>query len=434
MPVDTTRSLRLSVLDGLLYAVMVGVAESYLGAFAVDLGLGDTALAMLATVPLLVGALSQLATPLWVRLLGSRQRGVVAGAALQVVSLLWMMGIALSGDDHFANLLGAKALFWFGGGVITPAWNAWMGTLTADVHRERYFARRSALLHLALLGAFMLGGVLLEGGADRYPLLFGLAALARTGSAVVLARKSDPGAVAPGGAPARVWPRMRRALAAGHFRTAIFIALLMFGAQISVPFFTPYMFRTLGLSKLGFAALISASILAKSLAFPVWREVAERRGMRQALIVSTGLVCLLPAFWTLTRGFPELVGLQIVSGVAWGGFEYLTLQLLLRDAPGDADVEFFALANSLSGLLQLAGSAVGGLILARGDVPYETVFLASSAMRGVALGVLVLGGLRLPFRGPMRALVTRVLSVRPGAGVVLRLVPPSEPRETDDEA
>src|SRR5690606_31190296 len=77
------RTLAWSVLDGVLHAVMLGVSESYLGAFAVELGHREAALALLATLPPLCGALCQLAAPWLVGLLGNRKRLVVLGAALQ---------------------------------------------------------------------------------------------------------------------------------------------------------------------------------------------------------------------------------------------------------------------------------------------------------------------------------------------------------------
>ena len=43
------RALRISIVDGILFALMLGASESYFGACAVSLGHGDTALALLAT-------------------------------------------------------------------------------------------------------------------------------------------------------------------------------------------------------------------------------------------------------------------------------------------------------------------------------------------------------------------------------------------------
>ena len=71
-PRQAALALKVSMLEGCLHAVMVGVTESYLGAFAVELGHGPRALALLATLPLLAGAGSQLLSPWFCAGLGGR--------------------------------------------------------------------------------------------------------------------------------------------------------------------------------------------------------------------------------------------------------------------------------------------------------------------------------------------------------------------------
>lgn len=406
---------------------MVGAAESYLGAFAVDLGHGDSALALLATFPLLLFATVQLAAAPIVQRFGSRRWATVSGAAIQGLSLFWLMGIALTGDRSFLHLLSAKTLFWSAGGIITPIWNAWIGALTRGVDREHFFAIRSLSVHIVLLVAFLLAGILLEQQGNAYPLLFAAAGLSRLGSAAALARKVD---VPPTpGMDGRPLLQLRKALQLGQFGTALFIGLLMFGAHVSVPFFTPYMLRTLGLSKLQFAFLTAISILGKTLSFPLWRMLAKRRGMGPVLIPSTVLVAAMPWAWTLTSEVTPLAGLQLISGMAWAGFEYATLQLLLREAPAEADVEFFALASSLTGAMQLCGSLIGSALLRQPEIDYHTVFTLSSLLRALALALLLSGLWRVPLQGPVRTVFTRILSVRPGAGVILRLIRLDPPRK-----
>ncbi|MET0413608.1 MAG: MFS transporter, partial [Polyangiaceae bacterium] len=93
------------MVDGTLHAVMVGVTESYLGAFAVELGHGPEELALLATVPLLVGAGAQLASPLLCAALGGRKRLAVLGATVQALSIAGLAAIAWHGNTSLWALL-----------------------------------------------------------------------------------------------------------------------------------------------------------------------------------------------------------------------------------------------------------------------------------------------------------------------------------------
>src|SRR5690606_29614032 len=146
------------------HAVMLGVSESYLGAFAVELGHREAALALLATLPPLCGALCQLAAPWLVGLLGNRKRLVVLGAALQGFAHIGFMAIARAEDRSLSLLLLAKIAFWTSGMVIAPPWNAWMGTLTEGVSRARYFLWRTVACHVALLVSFLWAGYFLQAG------------------------------------------------------------------------------------------------------------------------------------------------------------------------------------------------------------------------------------------------------------------------------
>ena len=81
-------ALKVSIVEGMLHATMVGVAESYLGALAVELGHRDGALALLATIPLLLGSSGQLLASPMLSWLGSRKRLVVLGAGVQALTHL----------------------------------------------------------------------------------------------------------------------------------------------------------------------------------------------------------------------------------------------------------------------------------------------------------------------------------------------------------
>ncbi len=238
---------------------MIGVSESYFGAFAVDLGYDDGAIALLTTIPILVGMASQLASSWLVRRAGGRRRLSVAGAVIQASSQVALLTIAWTQDRGFWLFLAAKTVFWISGSAIAPAWNSWMATLTEGVDRERYFARRSALAHAALLIAFIAAGVWLDLGEDAgckmtiYALLFALAFAARSLSAFSIWRMQEPLPLGAAGASAP--SRIRESIRLGRWRIALFIGVFMFGVHIATPFFTPYMLRDLKMSMLQFALL-----------------------------------------------------------------------------------------------------------------------------------------------------------------------------------
>lgn len=438
------RSLKLSLSDGVFHAVMVGVSESYFGALAVELGHRDTALALLVTVPLLAGALGQPFAGILASLLGSQKRLVVAGAILQALTHLSFFAITALEIRALEPLLLTKCLFWVSGLVTAPAWSAWMATLTRDVDRERFFAERSALTHFVLVSAFTGAGLYLArasaGGAALPALaqlhLVGLAARALSALSLSLKLRETASTKTP-----RVGTRRRLVTAAqrSRWQIAAVVAALMFGTQIAAPFFTPYMLRVLELDYVAFAALLAVAILAKAVVFAFCHRAASRFGLKVVLAVGGAGVAVAPTLWFVFDSLPGLVFIQALSGASWAGVEFASFQLLLASAPQRLRLEFLSLAYGLSGLLQLAGSLTGSWLLTELHLDYLQVFAISGCVRALPILLLARAITQSMTVRPLPQLFMRIVSVRPGEGVVRRPIvevlpepraaPPAEERQ-----
>lgn len=388
-PVARRRALAVSVVDGLMHAVMLGVTENFLGALAVGLGHSATNQALLATLPVLLGALSQLLAPFLTRSLGSRKRFVVTGAALQAISHLGFIAIARQESTALLPLMLAKTTYLCGGAMIAPAWSSWMAALTHGPSRERYFARRSGAIYIVLLAAFVGGGQLLQSSdnhrvlLDHYALLFWVGLCARSVSSLLLGAQLDP--VRTQSTQSQTFTGIQRALSTGNFRIALYMTMLMFGANIASPFFVPYWLRELDLDYRTFALLIGTATLAKALAFPTFHHLSARFGMVRLLYTAGLVVALLPATWAFARTMPSYIVIQIASGAAWGAIEYASFQLLLEDADDSCRLEFLSIAGAISGLGQVAGSLLGSALIDRLRLAYTDVFWISSVVRCVPL-------------------------------------------------
>jgi MFS family permease len=384
------RALSISIVDGVLFALMLGASESYFGACAVALGHGDTALAILATLPLFVGALAQAFTGPLVLLLGSRRRLVAAGALVQALSHLGLIAISAFSLHSFWPLLGLVLVYYVSGMVIVPAWGAWMGALTESKDRERYFSIRSSCVALSTLGAFLWAGYHLRDGAaahnvsHAYAWLFGVGFVARLGSAIMLFRQPDPFPVRRDSL-VRVMARTRSAVRSEGFRLPVMLGLFMLGAQVSIPFYTPYMLKTMGLGYDGFALLCAVQLVTKTLIFPFTHRIAARFGLERMLLGSMAMAAVIAFMWGADSHLPGLVLAQLISGATWASYEFASFQLLLRHARRSQRMEFLAMSASLGGLMQLAGALLGSYLLAKFGLHYREVFLVSALGRAVPL-------------------------------------------------
>jgi MFS family permease len=186
----TRRNLRNCTIDGVIYSVMFGVGETYLAAFAISLGLGDVVAGLIASVPVAVGAILQLAVPAGVRWLGSQRRWVVLCAIVQATSFVPLIIGALVGRMPAAVLFVMASMYWAAAISAGPAWNTWVGTFIPRRVRAHYFGFRWRVCNMGTVTGLALAGLVLYWFAT--PIHYQWRQTA--GPAVVL---SDPAAAQP---------------------------------------------------------------------------------------------------------------------------------------------------------------------------------------------------------------------------------------------
>lgn len=430
------RDLRSMMGDGIAFSVMVGVGESYLPAFALALGLGDLTAGLVATIPMLAGALIQLTTPFVVARLQSHRKWVVGCAALQAASFLPLLYGALTGWLPAAWLFFAASLYWGFGMATGPAWNTWVGTLVPEAVRARYFASRARWSHLALVIGLGSAGWLLHtqagagDGVRAFAVLFGVAAVARTVSAVLLSRQSEPLPVPVGDTRITLGALREDALGGGHARLLVYLLGFQLSVWIVAPYFTPYMLGPLGLSYLDFTILTAAAFLSRLVVMPVFGRMAHERGTRRVLWMGSLCIVPLPALWLVSDHFAWLLVLQLLGGAAWGAFELATLLSFFEQIPLRRRTALLSVFNLANALAIVVGSAIGAVLLdaaGRGTAAYTLLLVGSSVLRGASL--LLLRGTSDVRPATAEPPPVRTLSLRPSSGGLQRPVLPGLPEE-----
>lgn len=137
------------------------------------------------------------------------------------------------------------------------------------------------------------------------------------------------------------------------------------------------------------------------------------------MTVSVIGIAIVPSMWVWATSFADLVVVQVVGGIVWAGFEYASFQLLLGSSPKGSEIEFFSVSSTLTSVLQLSGSLLGTALLERG-ADFHSVFLLSSLLRFLPLFLLMPVAIRLGRGIRLRRFFPRIISVRPGGGVVRR--------------
>ncbi|MBK8975026.1 MAG: MFS transporter [Planctomycetes bacterium] len=432
-PPGARRDLRAMVWDGAFFSAMVGLGETYVPAFVLAAGLGAVAAGLIASFPLLVGAIVQLVTPWGVRQVGSYRRWVVACACLQVAAFAGLTSCAWSGEVAFLLVVLCSSGYWAAAMSASPPWNAWAGSLVPVSIRARYFARRSLVCQAVLCVAVLAGGLVLEHSRRAatpvehaagivvpevlvtFGWLFVVAGLARAVSASFIASQSEaPGLAATHEA---LSPRgvLRVIRDAGSGRVFVYLLTMQFGVYLSAPFFTPFMFGPLGLDFAEFTVLTTTAYVARVLALPHLGRWAQTRGTRAALWLGAVCTAPLPLLWLAFDDFWWLLAIQLFGGAAWASLELAMLLVFFDGIPDRHRTSVLSLYNFGNAVAIAVGATIAATIFTRlgaGTFAFTALFVLSAAARLATLAFL--RGIR-PAR-VTHAIELRTIAVRPSGG------------------
>ncbi len=432
---EVRRDLQCILGDGLAFSVMVGCGESYFSAFALALGFGDVSAGLVATLPMLVGAVLQLISPSAIAWLGSNRRWVVGCASVQAASFLPLVSGAASGFVSQPMLFFVASIYWGAGMATGPAWNTWVASLVPERLRARFFATRARLGQIALVSGLMAAGWLLESSSQHgstlavFAAIFAVASLARWVSAWFLSRQRELGPLGPAVERSALRTSLAATRASGHARLLLYLLVTHFSVYIAAPYFTPYMLGPLGLSYAEFTGLVALAFVARVFSLPALGRMARRLGTRRLLWLGSLGVAPLPALWLVSSHFLYLAVLQLASGVAWAAFELATMLSFFEHIAVERRTRVLSLYNLAHAFAIVAGSALGGWILGGATFSrdaYGWVLAASTLARGCACFL-------LPEVGDTRVVAIpgalRTISVRPSSGGLQRPILPALDRE-----
>jgi MFS family permease len=457
---STEHSLRHSMKDAAAYAVMMGIGETYLSAFALFLKASTPQIGLLASLPPLLGSLAQLASAWFGRLAGRRRPIILAGAGLQALAWLPIMLLPLLFPAAAVPLLiGSVVIYHCGANLAAPQWASLMGDLVPAKRRGRFFARRTSIVSLTTFLALATGGLVLNEttAADRtltgFLMLFGVAMFARGVSTYHLARMRDPG-----GPPATFRGLAReswwRQLAQSNFvRFSLFYALMQFSVAISSPFFAVYMLRDLQFSYAQFMANTGMSVLAQFLTLRQWGRISDVFGNRRVLSVTGVMLPLMPLLWVVSTNVWYLLLVQLLSGLSWAGFTLASGNFLYDLIEPQKRATYLSLHNILASAGIFIGALLGGYLgivfPVRVEIlgsslswlsPLLGVFVVSALMRTIVLLVLLpkIREVRRVRPISFSDVIFRVTRVHALAGLMFDIVgakpkPPDESRVAERE-
>jgi MFS family permease len=388
------KNLRNCVSEGAAFSVMVGVGETYFPAFVLALGIGEIAAGLVASIPILAGAILQLVSPAGVAWLGSNRRWVITCVSLQAASFLPLVTAAVWGNMPAIGVFAAVSLYWGAGLGAGPAWNTWMETVVPFRVRAPFFAMRTRLGQAGTLLGFLAGGAALQYGKHSgqvlaaFAAIFAAAGLCRSFSARFLCRQTEPHAVKGRQQNVTMAELVGRIKAGSSERLLLYFLAVQVAVQISGPYFSPFMLGQLKISYLDYVGLLATSFIAKIVMLPAFGNFANRFGVRRLLWI--GGIGIMPCsgMWLYAQGYWQLVAIQFFAGAVWAAYELAMFLMFFEAAPRDERTSILTIFNLANAVALVIGALIGGSILkvlGGSHEAYLVLFAVSSFARAGTL-------------------------------------------------
>lgn len=422
---DAEATMRASLREAVVYALMLGLGEAFFVADAVRMGASAIELGLVVALPLFVGALGPAGALAAIGRGLSMRKLAVFGAVVQALALTMLAAAELFARLTPSSLIGLACIYHVAGQLTGTAWSAWIGDVVPATERGGYFARRTRRVHGGTVAGLVGAGATLQltgarGDGLGFAVIFGAAAAMRLASAGSFASCPEP-------EPRSILPlrAFRAELRAADGRRILGLVLAVFSLQLSVylaaPYFAPFMLETLDMSYLAFTAATFAVGLGSALALPAWGRAIDRYGARPTFLLAVLLIAVVPAPWFFATGLGVVAPAQAFSGIGWAGYEVGLFSLLLEITRPAARPYAVALVAVATGTGQLLGGLLGALVVGR--FAFVGVLAATLAARlAISLGLPALVSATDTKTIGRRKLLLRVIGIRPNAGLIHRLL------------
>lgn len=387
------KSLRLSLIDAFLSALMVGAGETYLPAYSLSIGMGEIFAGVLASMPIVSGAILQLITPRGLQRVQSHKHWVVASSLLQALTFIPLIYFSTTRAPDFWTLFFILTLYWGSGFSSGLAWNYWMGRLVQVDEGNRYFSKRARISQIGILLGLIGGGVALHNKVELGPfssvftLLFVFAGSCRLLSSFILSNQYfDP-----------LWQREQRlglrdswkVFWANKSKRQFFFFLAPFQAAVFVssPFVTPYMLAQVKMDYGTYMTAIGTLFIGKILALMLIERYRGSTSGFSLLTLGAAAIVPAPAFWALSSSANYIFVLQLYSGFAWAFVEVGLSLIFFKDLKNEEKIPVLTVYNLLNSVAIILGTYFGGKILwlfGEKITSYYAVFVLGAVARGVS--------------------------------------------------
>ena len=360
---DIRRGLYYSNLDGIVWAVMFGLAENFIVPFALLFGASVFQVSLITGFGQLGIGFSQLAGARFVNWLKKRKVLSITCNIIHACSwVLMFVFTAITRNPWFVVIfycLGLTASN-FGG----PGWLSWMHDIMPRKVRGEYWGMRNRFMGIAQLLSITFAGIILylarknnfEEAAFGFLLIAGFAS--RFSSAFLLNRQYEPPMkVTEESHTFKFYIFLTKLFTTNFGRFVFFIILITFSTNMVGPILPVYFLQTAHMNYLQFTAVMMAGAISSFTFMTYWGPLSDKYGSYRVLIISSLAFPLVGLGWALVRDFYLMIILQVFSGFVWAGVNLATSNFIFDAVRRENISKIMSYFNMLNTLFLFIGAA-----------------------------------------------------------------------------
>ncbi|MDD5259916.1 MAG: MFS transporter [bacterium] len=392
------KSLRFSLWDGAFSSSMQAIFDNYIAPFAIFLQATAPQLALLTSLPNLIGNLLQIKAPDMLEKRGSRLKIVTFFVFLQATmwaAVILVPFIVLTERVPllivFVVMLSSFGLFG------TSTWSSMMSDLVPAEVRGSYFSWRNKTLGLIGLGGAFLAGVVLYLFKARplagFIIIFCAAMIFRYVSWWCISRMYEPPLHIKEEDSFTFWEFIRRWRQSNYVKFVFFVAGINCGTYMAAPFFSLYMLRDLQMSYLAYTMVVITSPLVIWLMMNAWGRQADIVGNVKVLKLTGYFIPFIPITWLFGHSLWYLICIQVFGGFFWSGFNLCIVNFIYDAASPEKRTRCISYFNVINGFGVFAGAMAGGYLYKVVPNLFGHTFLMICLISGAtrALAMVILG-------------------------------------------
>lgn len=361
---------------------VVGLAENYFAAYAVQSGHSALVSGLLVSVPLIFAALIQYFAQPYLQLMSVstfvKKATLVQSIPLLVLALL----SAFDQQAPFSVLLILYSIYWLGHFAIQPAWNRWISEIVPTHLGQHYFALRTRLNQIGIIVGLVIGGLTLHLNVIKVSidhLYFGLFAFGFFCKIITyfLFKKHPPVE------DSIQFSRQKMFLLFKKYRSFLMsYSTFNFSIYLSAPFVAGYLLKERNLNYFEFM-IVMLGLFAGKVLTSTWLRRTKNEIDPTVLMFYGGLFAApLPALWPLCVSPWAMMALHIISGISWAAWEVGLSLCFFKNIEADQKIEMVSLYHYIGILSQVLGTVFGALMISSlFNNNYDSIFIAAGIIR-----------------------------------------------------